>query len=48
MEVQLWRPEVLVGHMEVDKRLLISKADHLAGLLLGHGVKKLLRANLKR
>ncbi len=48
LEVQLWAADQLSAVVEVDRRLVISRADAAAGLLFGLGAKALLRKRFTR
>ncbi len=48
LEVHLWAADQLSAVVEVDRHLVISRADAAAGLLFGLGAKALLRKRFTR
>jgi len=48
LEVTLWRADALVGSVEVDRGLAVTRADEAAGLLFGVDPGVLLKRDMRR
>lgn len=48
MAVHLWKPDAITAVVEVDRKLAVVKADHMAGLICGVEHKAMLKKSFIR